>query len=199
LTEAAWRASVAGTRREEIEMAETSATRVGEELDREWLDAFITRWQAAWNSHRPESLLELMTEDVVYDDSGWPETMRGHAEVRRFVEHAWRAFPDLAFEMTDGPYIVPGAPKAAFYWRGTGTFTGPLEPPGLAPTGDRFEFEGVDTHDYRDGKVARLRIVFDMMDVARQLGMLPQPGSRAERAGAVAQRLGVRVRSRLGR
>jgi steroid delta-isomerase-like uncharacterized protein len=178
-------------------MAETSATQVGGELDREWLDDFIARWQEAWNSHRPERLLELMTDDVVYDDSSWPETMVGHGDVRRFLDHTWLAFPDLAFEMTDGPYVVPGAPKAAFYWQGTGTFSGPLDPPGLAPTGDRIEFEGLDAHDYRDGKVCRLRIVFDMMDVARQLGMLPKPGSRSERAAAAAQRMGVRVQSRL--
>jgi steroid delta-isomerase-like uncharacterized protein len=177
-------------------MAETSTTQVGAGLDREWVADFIGRWEAAWNSHQPERLLELMAEDIVYDDSAWPETMRGHSDVRRFLDYAWRAFPDLAFEMIDGPYIEPGAPKAAFYWKGTGTFTGPMEPPGFAPTGDRIEFEGLDTHEYRDGKVCRLRIVFDMMDVARQLGTLPKPGSRAERAGAVAQRLGARLRSR---
>src|ERR671916_75777 len=97
----------------------------------------------------------------------------------------------LRFEMVDGPYLRPGAPEAAFYWKGTGTHTGPLDPPGFAPTGKRLEFHGADFHEYRDGKVARLRIVFDMMDVARQMGTVPQPGSAAEKAGAAAQRLGV--------
>ena len=88
-------------------MTQTGATQ-REELDREWLDDFIQRWEAAWNSHDPERLLELMTEDVVYDDSAWPRTMRGHADVREFLEFTWRAFPDLRFEMSDGPYIDPG-------------------------------------------------------------------------------------------
>jgi hypothetical protein len=86
--------------------------------------------------------------------------------------------------------------KASFWWRGTGTFSGPLDPPGFAATGDHIEFEGADFHEYRDGRVARLRIVFDMMDIARQLGTLPKAGSRLEKGAAAAQRLGVKLRRR---
>jgi steroid delta-isomerase-like uncharacterized protein len=168
---------------------------VGEAFVRE----FVPRWEAAWKSHQPERVLELTTDDIVYDDSAWPTTMRGHADVREFLESVWRAFPDLEFEVIDGPFLHPGAPKAAFHWRGTGTQTGPLDPPGFAPTGKRIEFEGVDFQEYRESKVSRLNIVFDMMDVARQLGTLPRAGSRAEKAVATAQRLAVQARSRLRR
>jgi steroid delta-isomerase-like uncharacterized protein len=168
-------------------------------VDRAFLDDFVPRWEAAWNSHQADRVLELMTEDIVYDDSAWPRTMHGHAEVREFIESAWRAMPDLEFHAIDGPFLMEGAPKAAFYWRGTGTFTGPLDPPGLAPTGARVAFEGCDIHEYRDGRVARLRIVFDQLDVSRQVGMMPAPGSRVEKAAAAAQRLGVRARRRLRR
>lgn len=165
------------------------------QLDPAWLEEFAVRWGEAWNSHDPERLLALMTEDIVYEDSAWPTTMHGHVDVRRFLDSVWTAMPDLRFEFTDGPFIKPGAPAAAFYWRGTGRFTGPLDPPGFAPTGRALEFFGADFHEYRDARVARLRIVFDNMDVARKLGLLPHPGSRADRAGAGAQRLAMRVRS----
>ena len=161
-------------------MTQTGATQ-REELDREWLDDFIQRWEAAWNSHDPERLLALMTEDIVYDDSAWPKQMRGHGDVREFLEHTWQGLPDLRFELVDGPYLAPDEPKAAFYWRGTATHEGALDPPGLAATGKRIEFEGADTHEYRDGKVARLRIVFDMAGAMRQLGVLPPAGGRQER------------------
>src|SRR4051812_30501879 len=157
-------------------MTQTGVTQ-GKELDREWLEDFMQRWEAAWNSHEPEQLLDLMTEDVEYDDSAWPRTMRGHADVREFLEFTWRAFPDLRFDMSDGPYIVPGQPKAAFHWTGGGTHSGSIDPPGFAHTGKQIEFQGADFHEYRDGRVCRLRIVFDMVDVMRQLGLLPQPGS----------------------
>jgi predicted ester cyclase len=125
--------------------------------------------------------------------------MRGHVDVREFVTYAWRATPDLEFHMVDGPFLHPSEPKAAFHWEGTGTFTGPLDPPGLAPTGARLAFDGFDLQEYRDGRVCRLRITFDMLDVSRQIGMVPRQGSRAEKAGAAAQRLSVRVRERLRR
>jgi steroid delta-isomerase-like uncharacterized protein len=168
-----------------------------QELDQAWVEEFSKRWEAAWNSHDPERLLELMTDDIVYDDSAWPMMMRGHGAVRQFLEFAWRAFPDLRFEMADGPYLVSGEPKAAFYWKGSATHTGPIDPPGFAPTGKHIEFEGADFHKYRDGRVCRLRIVFDMMEVGRQIGTLPKPGSPIEKAGAAAQRLGIKVRERL--
>ena len=179
-------------------MTQTGATQ-REELDREWLDDFIQRWEAAWNSHEPERLLELMTEDVVYDDSAWPRTMRGHADAREFLEFTWRAFPDLRFEMSDGPYGRPRAAEGGFPLDGARHAQGPLDPPGSAQTGKQVEFEGADFHEYRDGRVCRLRIVFDMMDVTRQLGLMPKPGSPVEKAGAAAQRLGVKVQERLSR
>jgi steroid delta-isomerase-like uncharacterized protein len=174
-------------------------TDVKHELDPAWVESFVEQWLAAWNSHEPEQLLELMTEDIVYDDSAWPTTMHGHGDVRAFLDHAWRAFPDLRFQVARGPYIVPGQPLAAFEWKGSGTNTGPIEPPGFAPTGKTIEFDGADFHEYRDGRVCRLRIVFDMMDVGVQLGTLPPPGSTLEKAGAAAQRAAMKVRSRLGR
>jgi steroid delta-isomerase-like uncharacterized protein len=171
------------------------ATQASEQtVSEEFLAEFLPRWEGAWNSHRPEALFELMTEDIVYDDTAWPRTMRGHGDVRDFLEHTWRAFPDLRFEMTDGPYLAPDRPAAAFYWRGLGTHTGPIDPPGLPPTGKRMDFHGADFHEYRDGKVARLRILFDMADCMRQLGALPAHGSRGEKAMAALARLQGRLR-----
>jgi steroid delta-isomerase-like uncharacterized protein len=174
-------------------MAETAAV---ETVSLEWVEEFAERWLAAWNSHQPERLLELMTEDIVYDDSAWPETMRGHSEVRRFLEHTWRAFPDMTFEPVGGALIAADGPRAAFWWRGRATNTGPIDPPGLPPTGKRVEFEGADFHEYRDGKVARLRIVFDMANLSRQMGLLPERGSAAEKALVAAQRLRARIQRR---
>ena len=163
-------------------------------VDLAFLDAFGEQYLAAWNSHDQSRLLACLADDVVYDDAAWPTQMRGHADVRAFLDAVWRAMPDLTFEVLEGPYVTLGEPKAAFHWRGTGTFTGPLDPPGFAPTGRRAEFEGVDFHEYRDGKIARLRIDFDMLDVSRQLGLMPPQGSGAERAMARLQRGAMRVR-----
>jgi hypothetical protein len=49
----------------------------------------------------------------------------------------------------DGSFLLEGAPKAAVYWKGARTFTGPLDPPGVARTGARLAFDGFDLHEYR--------------------------------------------------
>ena len=162
-------------------------------IDTAWVEEFEERWLAAWNGHEPDALLDLMTDDIVYDDSGWPETMRGKADVREFLEYTWRAFPDLTFEAVGPPHLASNS--AAFWWRGRGTHSGPIDPPGSPPTGEVLDFEGADFHEYRDGKVARLRIVFDMAELSRQLGLFPPRGSAAERAGVKL----LQLRSRFGR
>jgi steroid delta-isomerase-like uncharacterized protein len=179
-------------------MAETDV-KPADRLDHDFVADFAKRWVEAWNSHQPERLLELMTADIVYDDSSWPRTMRGHDDVRELLRSAWTAVPDLEFRIAEGPFIVPEAAKAAIYWNGTGTFTGPLDPPGFAPTGARIAFDGFDLLEFRDGRVCRLRIVYDMLDVSRQIGVLPKQGSGIEKAGAAMQRLGLRVRDRVRR
>ncbi len=172
-------------------MADALVTQVGGRT----LDEFMTAYLEAWNSHEPEQLLELMAPDIVYDDSAWPQTMRGHEDVRAFLKHTWTAFPDMRFELLEGPYQLDDS-KAAFWWRGTGTLTGPLDPPGFAPTGKRFDIDGADFHEYRDGRIRRLRIVFDLNGASQQLGLVPAAGSRAERLAVVLQRLGVRFARR---
>jgi steroid delta-isomerase-like uncharacterized protein len=167
-----------------------------QQIDAAWVEEFGQRWMEAWNSHDPDRLLGLMAEDIVYDDSAWPRTMRGHGDVREFLAHTWRAFPDMRFEVRAGPFLHPTEPRAAWHWRGQATHTGPIDPPGVPPTGRRWELDGVDFHEYREGKVARLTIIFDMADAMRQLGGLPQPGSRGEKAMAALARMQARLRRR---
>jgi steroid delta-isomerase-like uncharacterized protein len=159
----------------------------------EWIREFTQRWLEAWNSHEVDRLLALMTGDIEYRDDSWHKTMRGHADVREFLDATWRATPDMTFELLAGPYVIPGEPRAAFHWRGWGTHTGLLDPPGFAPTGRGWELDGVDFHEYRYERVCKLRIAFDMMTASRQLGLMPDAGSNAERALVIAQRSASRV------
>jgi steroid delta-isomerase-like uncharacterized protein len=154
---------------------------------------FAFRWFEAWNSHDADHVLEFLTEDVEVRDDSWPRTMRGHAEVREFLEALWRAIPDMRFELLDGPYVIPGEPRGSLHWRGSGTFTGRMDPPGFAPTGRRWEIDGADFQEYRDDRICKLRVVFDMMSVSRQLGVMPAAGGRAEHAMAATQRGVMRV------
>jgi SnoaL-like domain len=83
----------------------------------EWIREFARQWIDAWNSHEVDRLLVLMSEDIEYRDDAWPKPMRRHAAAREFLEAGWRAFPDMTFELLDGPYVIPGEPRAALHWR----------------------------------------------------------------------------------
>jgi steroid delta-isomerase-like uncharacterized protein len=170
-------------------------TTVGGPVDRAFVEEFTQRWLEAWNSHDDEKVLACLAEDTVIDDSGWPRTMRGYADVRGFLEYAWRGLPDMRYEPL-GVYLDPNAPRSAGHWRCSATHTGPLDPPGLAPTGKRIVFEGADFYEFRDGKLVRVRGVFDMADVMRQLGVLPATGSRAEGLTMKLANLWTRLRRR---
>jgi steroid delta-isomerase-like uncharacterized protein len=159
------------------------------------LDAFCDNYLEAWNTQDCDRILGLMTPDIVYDDPSWPVTLRGHEDVRDFMHHAFRAFPDMRFERVEGPYLL-GQDKAAFWWRGTGTMMGPLDPPGFAPTGKSWQVDGADFHEYRDGRLSRLRMIFNMADASVQMGLMPKPGSRTESMLVALQRLGARLRRR---
>jgi steroid delta-isomerase-like uncharacterized protein len=172
----------------------TRAKIASQSVEPEWVNEFVQRWGDAWNSHEPQRVLDLMAEDIVYDDSASPKTMRGHGDVRAFLDMTWRAFPDLHFDLVGEPLVAAGEPRAAMWWRGTATHSGPIDPPGLAPTGKRLEFEGADFHTYRDGKLVRLQIVFDMADFMRQLGLLPPPGSIGEKAVTALGNLQTKLR-----
>ncbi|MGW5153411.1 ester cyclase [Rhodococcus koreensis] len=153
-----------------------------QKVDPACADEFVERWGTTWNARDPAQLLELLTDDIVYHNSAWPTTMRGKADVREFLDHTWRAYPDLTFELIAGPHIAGGGARAAYWWQATATtHQGPIDPPGIPVTGKHIEFDGVDVHKYRNHKIGTLRIICNMNDIAMQLGLLPAPGSTAEK------------------
>jgi len=104
-------------------------------------------------------------------------------------EQFLRACPDYRFAETEPPYASFDRRKAIVPWRFTGTMTGPLDPPGFAPTSARIQIEGDDHWEFRGDLVYRCRVLYDANDVAMQLGASPAPGSRGERLGVLLQRL----------
>lgn len=160
-------------------------------IDDTFVQQFMKVWQVAWNSHDPERVIAWMAPDCVYDDAAWPKTMRNHDDVREFLRHIWAAVPDLTFYQAT-PCRSPGENKASYYWKVRGTMTGPLSPPGYAPIDGIVDFDGFDYHEYRDGKIIRLRIIFNMMDLGQQVGAVPLPGSMLEKPVVWLQRLKAR-------
>jgi len=175
-----------------VEQATGTAARIDEEFARD----FAERWQRAWNSCAPDEVTALCTEDVVWDDPITDRPEVGRAAVAEYLRSLWRAFPDLRFTWPEGPSTSFEKSKLACHWSVTGTMLGPMDPPGFAATGKRIELDGVDLLELRDGLVCAYAGFFDTRAIAQQIGVLPAPGSRAERLGARVQRITARVARR---
>ena len=159
------------------------------------LREFVRRYEQAWNGCDTAAMAELITDDIVWADPAMPEPARGIPAVQEFMRASFRAFPDLHFGEPDPPAMAVNGDLVLWAWYMEGTNRGAIDPPGFAPTGRRMRVEGVDQWTMRDGRIARYRAFYDMNDLARQLGIVPPPASRAERAMVALQRL----QARLGR
>lgn len=132
----------------------------------------------AWNSHDPGAVAGFFAFDGVYDDRGAEVVARGSEEIRSHVASVQVAFPDLRFELVRAAH---GDEFTAGEWAATMTHTGELE--GLRATGRRVRSSGVDIAMLDDqGLIAHLVSYYDGAAIMRQLGLLPQRGSRIERA-----------------
>jgi steroid delta-isomerase-like uncharacterized protein len=171
----------------------TDTTSAHTSLDLAFLDDFSARWLEAWNGYDGPGLAALCTEDVEFHDPAIG-TVRGRAAVANWVRESAHAFPDYRFEYPEPAYASRDRPKAIVPWRMRGTNTGPIDPPGFAPTGRPLVLDGVDHWSFRDGSVERYRADWDLNGALRQLGIVPEAGSRAEKAMVRLQRLGVRLR-----
>jgi len=167
-----------------------------ERVDRSAFEGFAERLLAVWNDHDTTDLPALVTDDVVWNDPAIAEPAIGPAGVQRFMEDSWRAYPDLHFDVIGPACFADDAPIAMVPWRMTGTQLGPIDPPGYAPTGRRIDVTGIDVYTFRGGRIAHYQAQWDIVTVARQLGIMPAAGSLGERLQVALQRATVRVHRR---
>jgi steroid delta-isomerase-like uncharacterized protein len=158
--------------------------------------SFVERYVAAWNECDTSAMAQLITEDIVWADPALPQPARGVAEVQEFMRASRRAFPDLRFGEPDPPELARDGDVVLWGWTMEGTNRGAVDPPGFAPTNRRMRVEGIDRWHMREGRIARYRAFYDMNDLARQLGIVPEHGSRAERGMVALQRLQARFSRR---
>jgi steroid delta-isomerase-like uncharacterized protein len=148
----------------------------------EELRGFLERWEQAWNAHDLDVLEQMVTEDITWEDPAMHgETVHGRAEFRAFAETLFRAFPDVDLQGIGTPYFDLEGTGLGLRWQMTGTFTGELAiwskhlgsaGPTIPPTGERFDLEGIDLYEFRDGMICNYSILYDLTTFSQQLGLL---------------------------
>jgi predicted ester cyclase len=100
--------------------------------------------------------------------------IRGIEAMKAFVGAYRAAFPD-ARSTVEGQ--VAEADTVATRWRARGTHQGALGP--IAPTGRRFEIDGVTVERIAGDKIVEVWVARDELGLLRQLGALPEPTAGA--------------------
>ena len=152
----------------------------------------LIRWAfELLNSRDVEPLRQLWTEATV---ERFPSvTVHGADGMAEYFQALVTALPDFHMQVLK---IAESGEDVFVHWHLTGTHTGgPLE--GIDPTGRAVAVDGMDHFVVRDGTVATNFVVFDQMQFARQIGMLPADGSAADRAMKAAFNARTRLRARL--
>lgn len=103
---------------------------------------------------------------------------RGRAQIIDYFNGMFAAMPDFQLEIER---TIREGITASVVWNATGTFRG-SSLMGVAPTGKRLVFRGVDVVELEGGIVRSNTVYMDSMSFARQVGMLPPDGSSADKA-----------------
>jgi predicted ester cyclase len=149
----------------------------------------LIRWAFEQLNRRDVTALKQVWDDDTVER--FPDrTCRGVDEIGAYFENAFAALPDWHMEVVA---VAEHGDDVFVHWHLTGTHQGPLL--GIEPTGKPIALDGMDHFVVRDAKVVTNFVVFDQMQYARQLGMMPPDGSAADKAMKAA----FNVRTRLGR
>lgn len=152
-------------------------------------DELFDAWERAWSGRDPAAFAPLCAEGFAYEDPLTPEPLRGAAALAAHAGALWRAFPDARLNSTgerlsDSRYAC--APCKLL-----GTHRGRVG--GVTPTGRFLVVHAVVYAELRDGRFLRARAFFDVHGAARELGVLPRPGTVGEKALLMLRGFGLRA------
>jgi len=126
--------------------------------------AVAEQWIAAWNSHNPDKMLPLFTDDLVYEDVAFGEVSHGKNELFKFVADEYDGVPDLELKLVRAEFH---GGHGTIEWTFSGTDKAVFK------TGKKFSVRGVSVIDLRNGKISRNLDFYDSATIMRQVGLLP--------------------------
>ena len=139
-------------------------------MDGAALQEFIDRYNRAWNDHDVDAILEMHTEDSVFENHTTGDVNVGREAIGNAIRGIFTVFPDLQFE-TRRRYIREDL--VVQEWTARGTHLGKMSRSGMEvePTGKTVEYRGMDVIPIENGLVARKDVYSDGVTLLRQLGL----------------------------
>ena len=139
-------------------------------MDGQELQAFIDRYNAAWNDHDVDAIVSMHTKDSVFENHVTGDVNVGRDQIGRAISGIFAVFPDLSFE---GRRSYLREDLVVQEWTARGTHEGTMTRSGveIEPTGRKVEYKGMDVIPIRDGLVARKDVYSDSITLLRQLGL----------------------------
>lgn len=156
-------------------------------------NADLVRWAFdRLNEQDLDAVRQLWTAETV---ERFPDrTCVGEAEIAAYFTEAFAAIPDWHMEVKA---VAETGPEVFVRWHLTGTHSAPIL--GIEATGRALAVDGMDHFTLSDGKVLSNFVVFDRMQWAQQIGMVPADGSAGDRAMKAAFNVRTRALARLRR
>ncbi len=130
--------------------------------------AVARRWtEEALDGGNLAVLDEILAADIVYDAGVFPE-LRGREAVKQALGALLTGFPDARFTVDQ---VIADGDVVTIRWTGRGTHQAAFL--GIAPTGNRVEWTGINVYRIACGQIAEGWSEADGMGLLRQVGALP--------------------------
>jgi steroid delta-isomerase-like uncharacterized protein len=127
-------------------------------------ERLVQDWATLFSAHDLDTLLELFTDDVIYEDVALLVVNRGKEALRAFGAQFLKTFPDATIELTTS-FVTPTHGGAEWVMRGTQM--GDMRE--IPATGKRMEVRGASILEFADNKIRRVSDYWDRMTFVAQL------------------------------
>lgn len=131
-------------------------------------DTIFDQLEAAWSLKDIDALVELFTEDCVYEDLALGARHVGHDGIREFAEGVYAGMPDFHLSF---PVRVVTPERGSSHWVIRAHWNGDFE--GLDRTGHPIEFTGLSSYVFRDGRIAHNIDCWNYVQMIKAFGVLP--------------------------
>ena len=140
-------------------------------MDRNELAKLDDEMLGAWNDHNVDVFLSHCADDVVWNDLGLPEPLRGKEAAAEHFGNWMTAFPDMTSTASNR---VIGDDTVAVELTFRGTNTGPMQmgEDTIPATGKSVAARGAYFARVRDGRLVELNTYPDAISMMGQLGLM---------------------------